>query len=341
MHYVVTGATGFIGQHLCHRLVKMGHQVTGIYRDAEKFSRMRTDGIVGAQGDVTSLEFLRSTFGGADGCFHLAAIARPWARKKREFYDVNVSGTRHVLQAANDNKLSRVVFTSTASVFGPADAESPANETTKCISGSMLPYDESKRECEAVVQDFLTQGLDVVSVYPTRVFGPGVMSESNAMTRIIKQYLEGSWRWVPGDGSNVGNYVFVHDCVDGLVRAMNGGVSGEKYILGGENLTFLELTDGMNKISGRSTRFYKIPKIVLLMVATMQRVRAVFTGRRPMLTYATIGKFLKNWHVDNSKAQRELGFRSRPYLDSLAETMKWIQEESQTPALSLELEKST
>jgi nucleoside-diphosphate-sugar epimerase len=166
---------------------------------------------------------------------------------------------------------------------------------------------------------------EVVIVSPTRVYGPGYLSESNGVTRMIKQYVEGSWRLIPGDGQSLGNYVHVEDVVNGHLLAMQMGSAGERYVLGGENISYLQLFHYTRLASGAKHRLFKVPLWLMLAVAFILKGISSLTGRPPLIVPNLVRKFSHNWIVSSQKAMQELGYQPRNAEEGIKQTVQWIQ----------------
>ena len=212
----ITGATGFIGNRLAHRLADSGCQVVALARTPKKAASLQHPNIQVIIGSLEDEQALQKGMENADFVYHLAAHASLWAPDDA-FERINIEGTINVLNAALQQGIKRVVVTSTAGVIGPA-LDGPVTEETKRVVDFFNDYERTKYEAELIVKEYVAQeGLDAVMVNPTRVYGPGQLNESNAVTKLIKQYAEGRWRFLPGDGTTIGNYVFIDDVVQGHI----------------------------------------------------------------------------------------------------------------------------
>lgn len=321
MKILVTGASGFIGAPLCHQLADADHDVVAIYRNADRLEALKHPRITPFQADIASPTLLRQAIDQCDGCFHLAAIAKPWSPNPSEFKKTNIEGTRNVLAAALDANVKRVVFTSTASVFGPANKECPVTERSPLADQLDTDYERSKHSCEAIVSEFRNNGLDVVNTYPSRVFGPGPDNASNSLTQIFSRFASGRWRIIPGNGNAVGNYVFIDDVVKGLHLAMLDSESNENYLLCGENLNFNQMVVHLQEATGSRQRMIRVPALLLDIFARSQLAKTRLTGHPPMITPAFVKKYLKNWYVECDKAKSELGYSPNTFALGLKNTL--------------------
>jgi nucleoside-diphosphate-sugar epimerase len=320
----VTGATGFIGGLLANKLVELGHQVTVLVRDPARAHRLRHPRIELVRGDLDSQSLMESAMAGAEVVFHLAALAGVWAPGDT-FQQVNVMGTEQVLQAALSAAVPKVIITSTAGVMGPASG-GPVDEETVRKTDFFSEYERTKYLAEQLVPAYMAQGLHIVVVNPTRVYGPGPLHVSNAVTQLIRKYTEGRWRFLPGDGKRVGNYVFVDDVVAGHLLAWERGRSGQRYLLGGEDVSYEELFATVARHSGRTHRLWPLPLGLMLAFGYLQGFLAENFGRQPLITPGWVRKYHYDWRVSSAKAQRELNYTITPLEEGVRRTLAWLGE---------------
>ena len=167
--------------------------------------------------------------------------------------------------------------------------------------------------------------MEIVTVNPTRVYGPGKMTLANSVTRIIKLYGRGLWRIMPGDGSAIGNYVFIDDVVRGLVLAATFGKGGEKYILGGENLSYREFFDALAGIYGHRRILLPLSERAMKRLVRIAGLYARLTNSPPFITNDWISRYLRNWIVTSNKAESQLNYTITPFRVGAEETVKWLK----------------
>jgi nucleoside-diphosphate-sugar epimerase len=332
MRTLVTGATGFIGSRLVERLIAEGGQVTILNRRNGSPPFASSLLVRACTGDILDIGSIRRAMEECDRVYHLAAFAKPWAKDPSTFMQVNVSGLRNVLHAARDAKIRRVVFTSTAMTIGPSP-ETLADETSPPPAFARTLYEKSKLMAEAVARQSNDAGLPVVVVNPTRVFGPGPLTEANSVTRMIQLYIEGRWRWILGTGREVGNYAFIDDVVTGHMLAMERGRPGERYLLGGANARFAEFIRTVGEISRRAHRLIHIPAPLALAFARFEATRARLFSSQPVISPEWVRTFLDDWAYSTGKAERELGYRPTPLREAMTRTIAWIEGGGSTPAV--------
>jgi nucleoside-diphosphate-sugar epimerase len=320
----LTGATGYIGQRLTSKLLEQGHEVHALLRQRPEFTTFRTEAFHYHQGDITDYASVIRAMDGCDVVFHLAALAKVWSKNSKDFYDVNVAGTVNVLEAAVTCRVKKVVFTSSAAVYGSTPGE-PVTEERCPEQGFLTDYECSKFFAEEKIQHYVRKGLHVVIVHPTKVYGPGIWTESNAVSRIIKEYVEGQWHLIPGSGKMVANFSFIDDVVQAHILAMEKGRVGEKYILGGENLCFNDFFSKLKATSDRHFFTFRIPYAVMQFYAWQEEVAAWMFSSQPKITRAWIKKYNQSLSLSSGKAQQELGYTITPFETGLQLTLDWLR----------------
>ncbi len=321
----ITGATGFIGRKLAHKLADEGHEIVALIRSKSKAAALTHERISFVEGDLFSIEALENGMEGCHEVYHLAAFASVWA-KGDTFKEVNIDGTLNILDAAKKQGVDKVVVTSTAGVIGPA-VDGPVNEETPRQVDFFTDYESTKYESELKIKERVSQGQHVVIVNPTRVYGPGPLNVSNSVTKLVKQYIAGKWKFIPGDGMSTGNYVYVDDVINGHVLAMKNGRAGERYLLGGDDATYWELFDQIAEIGGQKYKLYKMPLGVLLTFGKFQLFLAENFGRQPMITPGWVRKYLYKWSVSSEKAKKELGYEITSLENGIQKTVDWLRKE--------------
>ncbi len=328
MKVFVSGATGFIGIQLVKRLISQGITVHALYRSESKADLIRLSGVKLFKGDILDKPSLEIALEGCHQAYHTAAFAGVWAKEPSMVFRLNVDGALHVIEAARKCKVGRMVITSTAGILGPSDAD-PVDESTPAPNSFFTLYEESKFKLEQMLLGKNEGSPEVVFVNPTRVYGPGYLSESNGVTRMIKQFIEGKWRLVPGDGHSLGNYVHVEDVVSGHLKAMDKGKPGDRYVLGGEDISYNQLFDYARDASGKGKKLFRVPLWIMLASAKVMKGIAFLTGRPPLIVPNLVRKFNHNWIVSSQKANKELGYQARNAKEGILQTVQWIQKQSQ------------
>jgi len=322
----VTGGTGFIGSHLIRYLCSQGHSIRALCRPSSPKDILSDCQVDFMLGDLSDVHFLQQALKDCDYVFHLAGYAQSWSQDPDRYYQVNVQGTHNVLEAAEKVGIKKVVVTSTCMTFGPSDSK-PKKESDKRTENFFCNYESTKYIAERVVDYYVKRGLSVVTVNPTRVFGPGRLSEANSVTKMIDLYLQGKWRLILSDGKAVGNYVFVDDVVQGHWQALIKGTPGEKYILSGANLSFNRFFKELADIAHCRRRMIHIP----LKFAFFAAEFCAFLARRfkiyPLITPEWVKIFAVDWAFSHKKAEAQLDYIATPFQEAVQRTLTWIKEQ--------------
>jgi nucleoside-diphosphate-sugar epimerase len=324
MKYFLTGITGFIGSNLARQLVTDGHTVHAIIRNPATNNLKDLPNIQFFKGDLNDTEVLKRAMEGCDVVFHLAAHAKPWSKDPSEPRRINVDGAVNVFEAAKASGVKRVVFTSSAATMSPSEGRLAADEDTIRTMPLFNDYEVTKTEAEKKAREYCSEKLDIVIVNPTRVFGPGPLNASNSVTRMIAGYKKGTWRIIPGNGSKIGNYVFIDDVVHGHLLAAQKGRAGERYILGGDNLSFDDFFRVLAKATGKKLRMVHLPLFIMTSAARFMEFQNRVTGIPPLITAGFVKKYLNHWSLSSDKAIRELGYRVTPFEEGVRKTLEWL-----------------
>lgn len=321
----LTGSTGFIGNALLKALVSRGDTVHILVRRRLKTDLQEHPLVRVFTGDVTDIASICRAMEGCTRVFHLAAMAKAWSKDPGLLEKTNVDGTANVLDCALRQQVERVVFTSSAGTIPPSDQLSDCDENSVQNLEPLTGYALTKARAEKICREYAARGLHVVIVNPSRVYGPGLLTESNAVTRIIDLVGKGKWRIIPGDGTSYGNYVFIDDVVQGHLLAMEKGLSGERYILGGDNLTFSEMFNLIKKVSGSGKKIFRIPAGLLLSVAHLMVLASRISGTSPVITPEWVRNYLRHHRISSEKAQKMLGYQVTPFETGVYQTVKWLE----------------
>ncbi len=302
----------------------MGITVHALYRSESKADLIREGGVKLFKGDILDKNSLLKAMNGCSQAYHVAAFAGVWSKDPGLVYRLNVEGAINVIEVAGSSGINRVVVTSTAGILGPSEKD-PMTEESPPPPSFFTLYEESKFQLEQALMGRIETNPEVVIVNPTRVYGPGFLSESNGVTKMIKQYIEGSWRLIPGNGESSGNYVFVEDVVTGHLLAMEKGKPGERYVLGGENISYNQLFQYTREASGVQKKLYKIPLWVMLITASIMAGISKITGKAPLIVPNLVRKFNHNWIVSSEKATRDLGYEPMGAREGISKTVTWVK----------------
>jgi farnesol dehydrogenase len=326
--FFVTGATGFIGTKLVNELVRQGHTVHALTRATSNRQGLDHERIKLVQGDIMNCDSLVAGMNGCTYIFHLAAYAKNWSPNPKVFYEHNVIGMRNVFNAARQAGIQRVVWTSTIVTFGPTAPGIIGDETMRRITDHYYTeYEETKSIAEKEALKFASEGFPVVIMNPTRVYGPGKLTEGNSVSLMIDQYDRGLMPILLNRGVNIGNYAFVDDLVHGHILAMEKGRIGERYIIGGENASLKHFYELVDEVSGKKHFQFNLPVKAGLAYGSIQKFLADKIGIYPQITTGWVETFLQDWVYSCDKAERELGYKFTPLKEGIRLTYEWLLEE--------------
>ncbi|HXZ27353.1 MAG TPA: hopanoid-associated sugar epimerase [Terriglobales bacterium] len=323
MKVFVTGATGFVGSHVARVLSQQGADLRLLVRPTSLTGNL--EGLPGERvtGDLRDPESLRKGMGGCELVFHVAADYRLWARDPAEMYRSNVEGTRAVIQAAQACGVRRVVYTSSVATMGFTKNGTPCDESSPVSLANMIGhYKRSKFMAEQVAMEAARAGADVVMVNPTAPIGEQDIKPTPT-GRIIVDFLKRKFPAYVDTGLNLVDVVAV---ARGHVAAAEKARPGERYILGGENLTLKAILDKLAALTGLPAPTMKIPYAVALATGA---VDTLFTGvllrREPRVTLDTVRMGRKKMYASSAKAERELGWKIVPVADALRRAVEWFR----------------
>jgi dihydroflavonol-4-reductase len=325
MKAFVTGATGFVGSHVARRLSAEGAELRLLMRSSSNpgnIEGIRADRIVGDLRDPAALE---KAIAGCDTVFHVAADYRLWIRDPEQMYRSNVDGTRAVLEACRKNGVRRVVYTSSVATVGFTSNGHPADEDSPVTLQNMIGhYKRSKFMAEKIAIAAGKSGMNVVVVNPTTPVGEQDIKPTPT-GRIIVDFLKRKFPAYVDTGLNL---LDVAECARGHVAAMERGRPGERYILGGENLTLKQILDKLGSITGLPSPSVRVPYVLALATGVVDQVfTGYLRGREPRATIDAVRMGRKKMFVSSAKAERELGWQIVPVDDALRRAVEWFRRE--------------
>ncbi len=325
MKTLLTGATGFIGSAVLRHLLTAGHDVRVLVRP--KSDRRNIDGLPVeiVYGDLTDRPSLDRGMKGCSTLFHVAADYRLWVPRAEEMYETNVAGTYHIMHAALKAGIERVVYTSSVSTLGLTRDGSPADEETPVSLRDMIgPYKRSKFMAEVEVRRLVEeQALPAVIVNPSTPIGPRDIRPTPT-GRIIVDAASGSMPAYVDTGLNL---VHVNDVANGHLLALEHGKVGDRYVLGGQNLTLKELFTAIAGITGRTPPRVRLPRSVVFPIAWVSEAWAHLVSRtEPRVSLTGVRLARKKMFFSAEKAKRLLGFNPRPVEEALRDAVAWFRE---------------
>ena len=317
----MTGATGFVGSAVARRLLRDGHEVRVLARAGSDRRNLQGLNVDVVEGDLTKPETLLPACDGCDALFHVAADYRLWAPAPSELYRANVDGTRAILEAAKRTGVPRIVYTSSVATLGIPKDGTPGSEITPVSVNDMIGhYKRSKFLAEEEVRKFAADGLPVVIVNPSTPIGPHDIKPTPT-GRVVRDAMNGRLPAYVDTGLNV---VHVDDVAQGHWLAFERGVVGERYILGGFNLSLREMLTEIADIAGRSPPKIRLPHGVVMPIAYASEAWARLTGMNPIATVEEVRMSKKRMFFTSAKAERELGYSARPARLALEDAVRWF-----------------
>jgi dihydroflavonol-4-reductase len=319
----VTGATGFLGSHVARVLSEQGAELRLLIRPTSSLKNLEGLKAETAVGDLRDAVSLEKAMSGCDTVFHVAADYRFWVRDPNEMYRSNVSGTRAVLEAARKIGVRRVVYTSSVATVGFRSDGRPADEDSPVSLADMIGhYKRSKFMAEQVALEAGRSGMPVVTVNPTTPIGEQDVKPTPT-GRIVVDFLK---RKFPAYVETGLNLVDVRECARGHVAALEKGRSGERYILGGEDLTLKQILDKLKHITGLPSPAVKLPYIFAFVAGVIdEAVSGMIPGREPRATVDTVRMGKKKMFASSAKAERELGWKIVPIEDAMRRAVEWFR----------------
>ncbi len=321
---LVTGATGFVGSAVAKALLDAGFPVRALVRPGSPRAHLAGLALERVEGDIRDPASVARAARGMRYVFHVAADYRLWARDKHEIFAANVEGTRNVMQEALRAGVERVVHTSSVATLALRPDGTPADEAVPLAERDGIgAYKRSKIAAERLVEAMVANdGLPAVIVNPSTPIGPRDVKPTPT-GRII---VEAACGRIPGFVDTGLNLVHVDDVAAGHLAALRRGAIGERYILGGANVPFAAMLADIAHLVGRAPPRLRIPRAAALPAAYAAEAVAWLTGREPFATVDGIRMSEHRMYFTAAKAERDLGFRARPYLRGLEDAIRWFRD---------------
>lgn len=323
MKALVTGANGFVGSAVARCLLNAGHEVRCLVRPGSDRRNLHTLPVELSEGDLRSAPSLKRAVTGCDSLFHVAADYRLWVPNPETMYETNVKGTQALILAAAEAGVKRMIYTSSVATLGINQDGIPANEDTPSSLLSMTGhYKRSKFMAEQVVQQLTDEHkLPLVIVNPSTPIGPRDIKPTPTGRIVVDTLCDRMPAYV-----NTGlNIAHADDVAHGHLLAHAHGKPGQRYILGGENMTLLEILQMIDQIRGKQTKRLSLSVKLIIPAAWLMEKMAVVTQMEPRATMDSLRMARKKMFYSSDKAVRELGYRYRPAAEALEDAMTWFQ----------------
>jgi dihydroflavonol-4-reductase len=321
---LVTGASGFVGSAVARKLLEAGFPVRALVRPSSARFHLADLDLEFVEGDLRDRASIRAAMADIRYVFHVAADYRLWARDRSEIVASNVVGTRTIMEEAQRAAVKRIVYTSSVATLAlPSDGR-PADERTPLSDGQGIgTYKRSKVAAERLVEAMIQeQGLPAVIVNPSTPIGPRDVKPTPT-GRIIIEAARGR---VPGFVDTGLNLVHVDDVAEGHLAALHYGKIGERYILGGRNVTLADMLADIARLVGRPAPRLRFPRLAIMPFAYAAEAVAHVTGREPFTTVDGLQMAKYRMYFSAAKAERELGFRARPYIEAIEDAIQWFRD---------------
>jgi dihydroflavonol-4-reductase len=323
MKAFVTGGTGFVGGAVVRKLIEAGHTVRALARPGTDTRQLDGLPVERIEGDLADAGSLRRGMSGCEWVFHVAALYSYWGHEWEEFYQTNVEGTRRVLDVACQAGARRIVYTSSIATLGLPRDDVPADEETPVtLADKTGHYKRSKFMAEEVAREFARQGLPLVIVNPAAPVGVGDHKPTQT-GKMIVDFLNGRMPAYVDTGLTI---VDVEDVAMGHLLAMEKGRLGERYILGGENLSLKQVLDLLAEVSDLPQVKARIPRAVALIWAYIDTGLARLNPKHiPAATPDAVRVSSKKEYYSSAKAMRELGYTFIPAREALRKAVAWYR----------------
>ena len=324
MKALVTGATGFVGSAVARALLREGWQVRALARKGSDRRNLQGLALEIVEGDLTDIGSLDRAVAGCNALFHVAADYRLGAPDPEHLYKTNVEGTRNILSACRKGGIARVVYTSSVATMGIPGDGSPGTEDTPVALADMIGhYKRSKFLAEQAVREAAQAGMPVVIVNPSTPIGPGDVKP----TPTGQMVLDAAAGRMPAYVDTGLNIVHVDDVAAGHLLAFHRGRNGERYILGGQDMTLREILIEIARLVGRKPPSVRLPVAAVLPIAHAAEFIARLTGRPTRITVEGVRMSRKRMFFSSEKAVRELGYIWRPPTQALQDAIVWLREQ--------------
>ena len=319
----LTGATGFLGSHVARVLAEQGARLRLLVRKTSDLRNIADLHAERVEGDLRDTASFEKALAGCDALFHVAADYRLWVRDPEQMYRSNVEGTRGLIEAARKQGVRRIVYTSSVATMGFGSNGTLADENSPVSLADMIgPYKRSKFMAEQVAFEAARAGVNVVVVNPTTPIGERDLKPTPS-GRIVVDFLKRKFPAYVDTGLNL---VDATECARGHVQAFEKGRAGERYILGGENLTLKQILDRLAAITGLPSPNVKLPYFFALAAGVVdETVTGRILGKEPRATIDAVRMGRKKMFITSAKAERELGWRPVPVDGALRRSVEWFQ----------------
>jgi len=324
MTILLTGGSGFIGSYVLKRLLATGNNVNVLAREPSRLSKSIRNDIKIFAGDINDYDTVTRSVKGCDIVIHLAALVRSSVKNPSDYFHTNINGTANLLKAARLFNLKKFVFTSSLSAHSYFNGDLVSEESLLEPESYFSRYGESKAQAEKLVIEQAKSGTGYIIIYPTRVFGIGPLTDSNAATKAVSLYLQNRLPFLIESGTQYSNWAFVEDVADGIVKAALSSLSNEKFILGGENKTLRDVYDLADNILEKKHLRINLKMNSALKLASLLELISKLSGKQPLITKEWLKFVMESQKISCGKAAEMLNYKITPFYNAMEKTMNWL-----------------
>lgn len=325
MKVLVTGASGYLGGGICHALSREGHSVRAFVRRSSVLDSL-PNGVETAYGDVTDLTSLLEACNGCEVIIHSAALVEPWLPNPSKFITVNVGGLKNVIEAVkHTSSIQKLIYTSSFFALGPTDGYIADERQIHPGKFYCTEYEKSKAMADEIARQAAAEGLPVVLLYPGVIYGAGKLTTGNLVASMMVERFNGRLPGYIGYGNEKLSFSHVDDVAYAHVAAIHKGREGERYLLTGENASFVDVFNLAANLTGTAPPSFHIPLWVLETYGWLSVFWARIIGKLPFISYTTAYVLKHQWAYSCDKAKTELGYKPRTLREGLAEVVSWLK----------------
>lgn len=331
----LTGATGYLGNAIAIKCAETGFRVKALIRDPKKIEHTpvsfhQNPEIITVKGDLLNPETFQEELKNCSYLIHTAALVKVWTQDRSLFYKTNVDAIEKLFIAAHRYGIKKILYVSSFFALGPSTKDKPCTELTMHDSNHFHnDYEKSKYLGDQKAAELIQNGIPIIRIYPAVIYGPGMLTDGNLIAKMIIEYLHGKAMGILG-GNKLWTYSYIHDITFGIIRALDKGITGERYILGGEHKKLNELYACIAQLTDRKPLTRKIPYWAASMLGLILYTRAQLFHREPLITHEVVNIFKHHWTCDCKKAISELGYTITPFETGIKLTIAWITRQTNT-----------
>jgi NAD+-dependent farnesol dehydrogenase len=322
MNIFITGATGFLGNHVLTALQNRGHHLTALVRSPAKISFPEQVDVV--SGAIEKPETYADRLKGQDVLVHIAALVKMWVPDRHAFDRVNVEALENLIRAGSEAGVAKFVHTSSFIALGPSNGKPITEEDHRRTDHFHNDYERTKFLGDQLARKFQKDGYPITILYPGVIYGPGTLTEGNIISKNIIPFLNGKMPF--GLAIRTWSYAFVQDVVQAFVKVVEQSTPSKRYILGGDNQSGPEFYEALHSVTGKRPPAMNIPMGIAKIAGYSEYLMAKIFGREPsMLTHEVVEIYKHSWAYDSSLAKKELGYKITPLREGLVDLVGWLK----------------